>query len=856
MKKKKTKNIRISLKNYIVAFTIFVVLVLAALFMQNLRSIKHQNAQLTQVESVNLKNINNLSKLSYLLEKLVTEQRNHIIANTDGSRYNAERRIAEINLQTEDLLLKLQHDLQTHEELDIFDFFKRDYKAFHDLNHTVISLSNQNQDSTAYVLAMNEGQNLLFDLETKVENLRLINLEQAESNRKQAAKTTAYSTLVFIAVGGFLIIIIVLFSAFLFSRLNIPVKDLRYALGVMNYGDIPDDKLNERADEIGQLAQLTNSLAEYLQNVKKFVQEIGEERFDTQIDIKHGLGTFGNELINMRNSIINVLKEYRQQKKEEKGRNWATHGYAKFGDLMRKYQHNLDDLYEVFTGEMIQYMDAIQGAMFLVRNDNPDENSNSHFDENGNENQDYYLEMVAAYAYQRTTIANQRIEAGEGLVGRCALEREPIYITDVPEEHFKIGSGLGESLPTSILIVPLMHNRHLLGILEIAAFITFEPYQIDFAVNVGEVIASTIASVRSGIKTAQLLEQSQKQAEDMQEQEQTMRENLEKLKATQEESDRREREAIGFQDAVNHTVIRADFSIQGLLMYANTKFYEVMGYTSREAEGRHVSMFLYENDRHEFSIIWERLAKGGRHFEREVHYKTKNGSVWLFVTYTVVRNRDGTVNKILFLAIDINKRKLKMNEQLGMLKGVDMSYLKAEITPDGSLIRANDLLCNLLGYQPDEIKNRRIFDFLNTETVPEMKKHWRSLINGNFHENTLQFMSRNNEKLWFHVTFSPIINYEKNTYKIVLLANDVTRLVQMENEYRVCENKLKRQKEEINTYIGKIEELNEKVRIAAVERKQKETAIKMVYEEMFTKLKIENKQLEKELNKYKNKSNK
>ena len=81
-----------------------------------------------------------------------------------------------------------------------------------------------------------------------------------------------------------------------------------------------------------------------------------------------------------------------------------------------------------------------------------------------------------------------------------------------------------------------------MGAIEIASFNPFNSHVIQFIEKVGESIASTISNVKVGIRTSQLLEKSQSQAELMRSQEEELRQNMEEMHATQEEMNRREKE--------------------------------------------------------------------------------------------------------------------------------------------------------------------------------------------------------------------------------------------------------------------------------------------------------------------------
>ena len=80
---------------------------------------------------------------------------------------------------------------------------------------------------------------------------------------------------------------------------------------------------------------------------------------------------------------------------------------------------------------------------------------------------------------------------------------------EIPDDYVSIKSGVGESSPGSILVVPLKVNENIYGVLEIASFKEFSKEQIDFIEKVGETIAGTMYNVKNAAQTKKLLEDSQ-----------------------------------------------------------------------------------------------------------------------------------------------------------------------------------------------------------------------------------------------------------------------------------------------------------------------------------------------------------
>jgi PAS domain-containing protein len=131
---------------------------------------------------------------------------------------------------------------------------------------------------------------------------------------------------------------------------------------------------------------------------------------------------------------------------------------------------------------------------------------------------------------------------GEGLAGQVAREGDTLHITDVPDQYATITSGLGKANPRSIIVVPLKSNEVIQGVLELASFQDFEPFEICFVEKLAESIAATLTSVRGSEQTHRLLEESRQLNEHLRTQEEVLHRNAEEMQRVQEEMRRKEME--------------------------------------------------------------------------------------------------------------------------------------------------------------------------------------------------------------------------------------------------------------------------------------------------------------------------
>ena len=366
------------------------------------------------------------------------------------------------------------------------------------------------------------------------------------------------------------------------------------------------------------------------------------------------------------------------------------------------------------------------------------------------------------------------------------MERKTKYLQNVPDDYVHITSGLGYAPPSEILMAPLNLNEETFGVIELAGFEEFGEYKIDFVEKIAESVASTISSVKINLRTSMLLEKSQEQAEIMKAQEEEMRQNMEELQVAKEEAARQGEQLESITNTVNHTLVRAEYDTSGILLYANIKFLNKLGYSSNsEVEGKHISTFIHEKDKDWFFKIWDKLSTGGRHFEGDMKHVTKLGKdFWSMATYTCVRKPDGSVEKILFLGIDTTEQKKQNLDYEWQINALNHSNIKSEFMLDGSLVQWNDLFRKAMGYlKNEELKGKTIYDFIFDEDLEKSRNIWNELLAGNPFDGQIRFDTNKGEK-WFHATFSSVKDMYGEVAKIIFIGTDITRQKNMEREMK------------------------------------------------------------------------
>jgi PAS domain S-box-containing protein len=383
---------------------------------------------------------------------------------------------------------------------------------------------------------LEEVQNQLFVIDNHL-NILFDKQINAISNKPFISNYILFSILC--------IALIIILASVILIRLNGSIGSLSVVLKNIAKGELPDDEATGR-DEFYPIVEARNELVHYIDSANQFARHIGDGDFDFEFSPKSHQDALGNSLIEMRNRLQQVARE-------DKIRNWVNEGQAKFGEILRQHSDDLDSLGTALINNLVEYLGGSQGALFILKEDDDDA----------------HLELLAAYAFQRKKFIEKRIEIGEGLAGQAFMEGKTIYLKQIKTDHYNITTGLGESRPSSLLIVPLKQEDKIEGVIEIASLNELKPHEIEFIEKIGESIASSLNTGKINETTRLLLNETQEKAEQMKAQEEELRQNMEELAATQEQMERRNKELEEIQNKFDEE----RYLLNALLSSSNDRIY-------------------------------------------------------------------------------------------------------------------------------------------------------------------------------------------------------------------------------------------------------------------------------------------
>ncbi|OWW22368.1 HAMP domain-containing protein [Noviherbaspirillum denitrificans] len=231
------------------------------------------------------------------------------------------------------------------------------------------------------------------------------------------------------------------------------------------------------------------------------------------------------------NEMIRNLKETTQKNAQQ---DWLKTNIARFTRLLQG-QRDLSAVTTLILSELAPLVHAHHGVFYRMdaAQDDP------------------CLRVVSTYGYRSAEELTRTFRPGQGLVGQCAVEKQRVWLTNVPRDYIQISSGLGAAPPTNIVVLPILFEQQVMAVIEIASLERFTETHLNFLDQLMESIGVVLNTIEANSRTESLLTQSQSLAQELQ---QTNLELAEKARLLSEQNIEVERK--------NREVEQAKFALE------------------------------------------------------------------------------------------------------------------------------------------------------------------------------------------------------------------------------------------------------------------------------------------------------
>lgn len=394
------------------------------------------------------------------------------------------------------------------------------------------------------------------------------------------------------------------------------------------------DKIEEkskRKDEFGTVFKKISDIYSSYQSYLKFADNLkkGIKADTSELDNKEVLAA---AMIDIQENLITAAKEQKYNQKESERNKWYQSGINDFTLLLQQDFRSTQEMAYPVIKKLAEHLAVEQIGIFVLTKKNDKE----------------LLVLEAAYAYDKKKQLDTEVEIGESLVGKCAKEQKLIRIDDLPEGYTYIGSGLGEDTPKSLILLPLLHEKKLFGVLEIASLKRIPDNNINFLNVIAERISAEISNINTKILTAKLTEDYKKQSEELALKEKKSEQIISELIKEKETNITEQKKLSEKINLINDNIPTVIFDYEGIPSEINKAAEELYGIKKETGLTESSEKKFPYNDK--FREILKKVLEGETIILR---YFRNNKTEEVIEKYIPYKNSENKIDSVILTAIKI-----------------------------------------------------------------------------------------------------------------------------------------------------------------------------------------------------------
>ena len=288
-----------------------------------------------------------------------------------------------------------------------------------------------------------------------------------------------------------------LFGFFITRSVSRPIEQTLGIANAVAAGDFDVEIRLDDAREINKLGHALTRMTTSLKEMTQIAEAVAAGELEGRVEVKGDKDTLARAI----NTMVVAIKDSQQQMEAEKRKllqqDWLKSGFAQ---VMEKIQgtRTLPEMGSGLLNELIPCLNAHLGVIYVIEGLGSDSENN--------EDDKAILSPIATYALQAKASS---YSLGEGLVGQCALEKRTLLLE---QGVLQLDTGIGVISPAAISLQPVLFEKELVGVLEIACLTPFTPQQQELLSQVSSNLGIFINTIIGRLRTESLLKRSQKQA--------------------------------------------------------------------------------------------------------------------------------------------------------------------------------------------------------------------------------------------------------------------------------------------------------------------------------------------------------
>ena len=234
-------------------------------------------------------------------------------------------------------------------------------------------------------------------------------------------------------------------------------------------------------------------------------------------------------------------------------------------------------------------------------------------------------------------------------------------------------------------------------------------------------------------------------------------------------------------DAIKQSMAVIVFDKAGVILEANTRFCEAVGYPLEEIRSKNHRMFCADEyaQSEEYKRFWRELSQGEPRSDTFLRLHRSGREIWFEASYLPVFDADRKVQRVIKIATDVTERIDQEHEDQSLINAINRSMAVIEFSLDGTVVTANENFLKTMHYSLDEIigRNHNLFCRPAESECPAYRAFWASLNRGEYHARRFERVDKLGRTVFLEATYNPVFDTNGQLYKVVKFASDISHQV-------------------------------------------------------------------------------
>jgi hypothetical protein len=251
------------------------------------------------------------------------------------------------------------------------------------------------------------------------------------------------------------------------------------------------------------------SIVETMNRLADRADGIGRGELDAEVVLASRKDRLGLAI----NRMVGLLRTSRS---EERRRNWLKDGYA--------------DLSEALSRDMLAPQIAETALNLIGRNLGAGRGVVYVLAPGGKQ-----LDLLASYIYSEHDRFGAHFRLGEGAIGQVARDHKPIELQIDGDDIAQIVTGTAELAPRYTYTYPFLHEKALLGVLELATVNALDTVQTEYLQSACDTLAASLYLAQQRARVREMLDIAKESERQMREQSFALKESNLRLEEQQQQ---------------------------------------------------------------------------------------------------------------------------------------------------------------------------------------------------------------------------------------------------------------------------------------------------------------------------------